>query len=209
MPDLPEHTTQTAAICAERARWRSELRRAALARRMALDDAEYLRLGTAITTHLLDLLSQRAPGVLGFCWPVRREFDTRPLLAQLAPLGWRACMPVVVAENAPMAFHAWTPEMPMSADRYGIPIPIEAQLLAPDVLLVPLVAFDAAGYRLGYGGGYFDRTLAQLDPAPLTVGVGYELNRVDSIRPESHDIPLDRIVTEAASFEPTSGKPHP
>ncbi len=113
------------------------------------------------------------------------------------PLGWQACMPVVVAENMPMAFHAWTPQTAMISDRYGIPIPAEPRELLPDVLLVPLVAFDAAGYRLGYGGGYFDRTLAQLSPAPLTIGVGYELGRVDSILPEAHDIPLDRIVTEA------------
>ncbi len=197
MSDPSEHPAQMAAICTAPAASRQALRSAALARRMALDDATLARFGQAITDHLLVLLSGRAPGVLGFCWPVRREYDSRPLLERLMPLGWQACMPVVVAENVPMAFHAWTPQTAMISDRYGIPIPADPRELLPDVLLVPLVAFDAAGYRLGYGGGYFDRTLAQLSPAPLTIGVGYELGRVDSILPEAHDIPLDRIVTEA------------
>jgi 5,10-methenyltetrahydrofolate synthetase len=85
----------------------------------------------------------------------------------------------------------------MTVDPYGIPIPATPPAPPPDVLLIPLVAFDAAGYRLGYGGGYFDRTLAALDPRPLSVGVGFELARVADLQPAPHDIPLDRIVTEA------------
>jgi 5,10-methenyltetrahydrofolate synthetase len=118
-------------------------------------------------------------------------------------------MPVVVIPAAPMIFRAWTPATPMTTDRHGIPVPVDIPAdpttgdaviepnIAPDILLLPLVAFDAAGYRLGYGGGYFDRTLAARVPRPRAIGVGFELARVPDIRPQAHDLPLDAIVTEA------------
>jgi 5,10-methenyltetrahydrofolate synthetase len=90
----------------------------------------------------------------------------------------------------------------MQDDRYGIPTPIEGEFAVPEVLLIPVNAFDAQGYRLGYGGGFFDRTLAALNPAPLTIGVGFELSRVETIDPQAHDIRLDAIVTEAGVFRP-------
>lgn len=85
----------------------------------------------------------------------------------------------------------------MRPDRFGIPQPVEQVTLDTDLLLVPVNGFDAKGYRIGYGGGYFDRTLASLSPQPLTVGVGFELSRLESIEPQAHDRPLDWIVTEA------------
>lgn len=131
---------------------------------------------------------------------MRREFDPRPLAGRLLALGWQACMPVVIVPDAPMAFHRWHPDTAMKPGHYDIPVPADAIELLPDQVLVPLVAFDAQGYRLGYGGGYFDRTLATLAPLPATIGVGFEVGRVDSIGPEAHDIPLDYIVTEAGFF---------
>ena len=106
-------------------------------------------------------------------------------------------MPVVVAPNAPMNFRTWTPSSAMDSDRHGMPIPASGQTVVPDIVLLPLVAFDPQGFRLGYGGGYFDRTLAVLVPRPLTIGVGFELARVANIRPQAHDLPLDAVVTEA------------
>jgi len=114
----------------------------------------------------------------------------------------RTALPVVVAEGQPLAFREWTPETPLAPDRYGIPTPTAGEWLTPDLILLPLNGFDAAGFRLGYGGGYFDRTLAALAPRPLAVGVGFEINRVDSIRPEAHDQRLDWIVTENGAFRP-------
>ncbi|MRR51927.1 MAG: 5-formyltetrahydrofolate cyclo-ligase, partial [Rhodocyclaceae bacterium] len=111
--------------------------------------------------------------------------------------GWRLALPVVTIPNAPLAFRAWTPATATSKDRYGIPTPLDGDWLTPTVLLLPLVAFDNAGYRLGYGGGYFDRTLAAMVPSPLAVGLGFELARVPSIHPEPHDMRLDAIITEA------------
>ena len=114
--------------------------------------------------------------------------------------GFAALLPVVVAPGAPLAFRAWTPDSELVADRYGIPTPTTGEFVVPQALLLPVNGFDAAGYRLGYGGGFFDRTLAAQSPAPLAIGVGFELSRTDSIRPEPHDIRLDAMVSEAGVF---------
>ena len=98
-----------------------------------------------------------------------------------------------------MTFRAWAPDSTMSVDRHGIPIPADDAVLVPDVVLLPLVAFDMRGFRLGYGGGYFDRTLVGIVPRPFTVGIGFEVARVDTIQPQAHDIPLDAVVTEAGA----------
>lgn len=182
---------------------RNALRRARIAARIALPPAEHRRLSQRIETHLAAVLVQHPPRILGFCWPYRAEFDCRPLVTRLlaADGALRACLPVVRAPGLPMDFRAWTPRSPMQTDRYGIHHPVHGEALSPDVLLMPVNAFDAQGYRLGYGAGYFDRTLATLAPPPLTIGIGFELARVASIDPASHDIPLDAVVTEAgASF---------
>ena len=140
---------------------------------------------------------------VGFCWPMLNEPDLRPLIevwiGQGDP-GFTALLPVVVAPKTPLAFRAWTPQTPMVKDRYGIETPAEGEFIVPQALLIPVNAFDAAGYRIGYGGGFFDRTLATTVPKPLSIGVGFELARVDSIRPEAYDMPLDAMVTEAGVF---------
>lgn len=177
--------------------FRTALRREKIAARMGLDDAGYARVSAMIEKYLMALLRPLQPGMLAFCWPVRREFDCRPLAAELIESGWQACQPVVVEPGAPMRFRPWTPETPMTTDRHGIPIPAGDGEVSPDVVLLPLVAFDEQGYRLGYGGGYFDRTLAAGANRPLAVGVGFELARVDTIHPAVHDLRLDAIVTEA------------
>ena len=179
------------------ATFRSRLRREKIAARLALSDDDHKRASAAIERHLEVLLATRPARVLAFCWPLRREFDCRPLVERLLARGWCAAQPVVTAEAAPMAFRPWTPDTAMTKDRHGIPIPAGDQTVIPDVVLLPLVAFDAQGYRIGYGGGYFDRTLAALSPRPFSVGIGFELARVDSVRPEVHDVRLDALVTEA------------
>ena len=182
--------------------WRRGLRREMVARRAALSVAEHDALSARIVAHALAALP--APVVAAFCWPIKHEPDVRALLAAWARAGVRTALPVVVAEGQPLAFREWTPETPLAPDRYGIPTPTTGEWLTPDLILLPLNGFDAAGYRLGYGGGYFDRTLAALAPRPLAVGVGFEINRVDSIRPEAHDQRLDWIVTENGAFRPVA-----
>ena len=177
--------------------WRRVLRREMVARRTALSDAEHDALSTRIVEHLLAALP--TPRVFAFCWPIKHEPDVRAVVERWAVGGGQAALPVVVAEDTPLAFRLWTPEAALEMDRYGIPTPITGDFVVPDMILLPLNGFDAAGYRLGYGGGYFDRTLAALSPRPLAVGVGFEVNRLASIRPEVHDQRLDWLVTEAGA----------
>lgn len=180
--------------------WRRALRQAMVARRTALSTAEHAALSARIVDRALAALA--LPKVAAFCWPIKHEPDIRALLTVWAEAGVRSALPVVVGEGQPLAFREWTPTTPLAPDRYGIPTPTGGAWLTPDLILLPLNGFDAAGYRLGYGGGYFDRTLAALAPRPLAVGVGFEINRVDSIRPEAHDQRLDWIVTENGAFRP-------
>lgn len=180
--------------------WRRGLRREMVARRAALSVAEHDALSARIVAHALAALP--APVVAAFCWPIKHEPDVRGLLTTWARAGVRTALPVVVAEGQALAFREWTPETPLAPDRYGIPTPTAGEWLTPEMILLPLNGFDAAGYRLGYGGGYFDRTLAALAPRPLAVGVGFEINRIDSIQPEAHDQRLDWIVTENGAFRP-------
>ncbi len=181
---------------------RREMRHAALHTREALSAERHAELSVALCAHLLPLVESLAPATLGFCWPYRAEPDLREFVT-----GWldavparRAALPVVRAPDAPLAFLRWMPETAMRTDVYGIPVPAINETVLPDVVLIPLNAFDAHGYRLGYGGGFFDRTLAAMSPQPITIGVGFELGRVESILPEPHDRPLDWIVTEAGAF---------
>ncbi|MBP5997721.1 MAG: 5-formyltetrahydrofolate cyclo-ligase [Azonexus sp.] len=182
--------------------WRRGLRQEMVARRAALAEAEHAALSARIVAHAQAAVP--LPAVAAFCWPIKHEPDVRALLATWARAGARTALPVVVAEGQPLAFREWTPETPLEPDRYGIPTPIAGAWLTPDLILLPLNGFDAAGFRLGYGGGFFDRTLAALVPRPLAVGVGFEINRMDSIRPEEHDQRLDWIVTENGAFRPVA-----
>lgn len=177
--------------------WRRALRRDMVARRAALSDAGHEALSARIVDHLLTALP--LPRIVAFCWPIKHEPDVRAAIPRWAEQGVSAALPVVVREGAPLAFRLWTPDTPLAADRYGIPTPTAGEFVQPDMLLLPLNGFDADGYRLGYGGGYFDRTLAALSPRPLAVGVGFEINRLPTIRPEAHDQRLDWLVTEAGA----------
>lgn len=176
---------------------RRVLRREMVARRAALSDAEHAGLSARIVEQLLAALP--TPRVFAFCWPIKHEPDVRAVVEPWAVRGAQAALPVVMAENTALAFRLWTPETALEMDRYGIPTPTTGDFVVPDMILLPLNGFDAAGYRLGYGGGYFDRTLAALSPRPLAVGVGFEVNRLASIHPEVHDQRLDWLVTEAGA----------
>ncbi len=185
--------------------YRNALRSRLIAAREALPAETHARLSQEIKRHLDVLVDTLQPGVLAFCWPFRAEFDARPLVAARLPRGLRACLPVVVDTDSPLEFREWAPHSEMVRDRYGIHIPARGETLRPDTLLMPLNGFDEAGFRLGYGGGYFDRSLAALAPRPRAIGVGFELARVESIRPQEHDLPMDTIVTEVGVFAVEGG----
>jgi 5,10-methenyltetrahydrofolate synthetase len=178
--------------------WRRALRREMVERRAALDDGTHARWSAAIVGHLQASLP--TPRIVAFCWPIKHEPDVRAVVGHWRAAGALAALPVVVEADAPLQFRCWDEQTTLLPDRYGIPTPADGDWLQPDLILLPLNGFDAAGYRLGYGGGFFDRTLAAMQPRPLAVGVGFEINRLDSIRPETHDQRLDWIVTEAGVF---------
>ena len=176
---------------------RLRLRNERIAAREALLATEHESKSAAVLEYLYQHLSQRAPSLLAFYWPIRAEVDCRPLIQRLMALDWRSCLPVVVKRDAALAFRVWTPDSLMVPGEYGIPVVSIGEAVAPGVILLPVNAFDNAGYRLGYGGGYFDRTLASMHPRPYTIGVGFDLARVDSIRPCAHDVALDALATES------------
>jgi 5-formyltetrahydrofolate cyclo-ligase len=189
--------------------FRNALRSRLIAAREALPADIHAQLSRKVERHLGELLDALNPAVLAFCWPFRGEFDARALVSGRLPGGLRACLPVVMDNDSPLEFREWTPNSEMIEDRYGIHIPARGEALRPDAILMPLNGFDEAGYRLGYGGGYFDRSLAALSPRPRAIGVGFELARVASIRPQAHDLPMDFIVTESGIFQVEAGRLQP
>ncbi len=188
---------------------RSALRSRLIAAREALPADIHAQLSRKVERHLGALVDALNPAVLAFCWPFRSEFDARALVSGRLPGGLHACLPVVMDNDSPLEFREWTPNSEMIEDRYDIHIPARGAALRPDAILMPLNGFDAAGYRLGYGGGYFDRSLAAIAPRPRAIGVGFELARIDSIRPQAHDLPMDFIVTEAGIFDVKAGRLQP
>ena len=185
---------------------RQNLRRNVLAARAALPPEEVSRRSALICQHLLAHFAQIQGLRLGFCWPVRNEPDIRPVLALWRAGGSPTCLPLVLSEASALAFRDWQPGERLEADRYGIPSCPEGPLVIPEVLLLPCNAVDAGAYRLGYGGGFFDRTLAKLQPRPLAIGLAFEDSRVDSIFPGEYDQPLDALVTEAGAWQRVDGR---
>lgn len=198
-------TSPHSASSAEPAALRRDVRERAIAAREALPQMQREALTARIENHLDALVAQLAPRALGFCWPYRGEPDLRAWTARwlAAGSGRQAALPVVLERATPLVFRRWTADAAMALDRHGIPYPAAGEMVVPDLVLIPLNAFDNAGFRLGYGGGYFDRTLAQIDP--VAVGVGFECGRVASVHPQPHDKPMHWIVTEAGAQETVIG----
>jgi len=180
--------------------WKAALRKELLAKRVAISDADRHAWNAAITQHLIDGFPQLAAMVIGIYWPYQGEFDPRFALHHFRNLGATAALPEVVRKAEPLQFRAWWPGVPMTTGVYDIPVPDGTDLVVPQALIIPPVGFDGAGYRLGYGGGFYDRTLATAAPRPLTIGVAYELSRVPTIHPQEFDLPMDYVVTERGIF---------
>ncbi len=176
---------------------RAALRRRLLAAREAMPPPARATASAAITRALIAQLGDANPGVVAGYLPHRGEYECQPVLERVAALGGLVALPVPLRPRRAMIFRRWTPETPMAAGPGGILHPADGPSLTPDLVLVPLVGFDATGHRLGYGGGYYDRTLAALSPRPVTIGVAFELGRLGTLQPKPHDVALDWIVTEA------------
>jgi len=177
--------------------WRRERRRERIAERKQLPDADRRGRNAAIDSWLEAGFAPLGGRRVGFCWPFAAEPEPRFAIRRWRAQGSRAALPVVVAPRTPLEFREWWPGAPMASGVYDIPYPVDTPTLELDAVLVPVNGFDEAGYRLGYGGGYFDRTLAALARRPVCIGLGYETARMATIHPQPHDIPFDFIVTEA------------
>jgi 5-formyltetrahydrofolate cyclo-ligase len=175
-------------------KWRRLMRTELLSRRMAIPrgENETVRL---VRDLICEDFSELGHACIGFYWPFKGEIDLRHIVQGFQERGAEVALPVVVERQHPLEFWLWHPGMKLERGIWNIPIPRERNPVRPTFLLVPLLGFDAAGYRLGYGGGYYDRTLASLDPKPVTIGVGHELGRLETIYPQPHDMPMDVIVT--------------
>jgi 5-formyltetrahydrofolate cyclo-ligase len=176
--------------------WRRAERQRLLALRTSTSPAERRAWGDEIGARLHSVLIERPGVTLGVYWPFKAEFDPRPLVGRLIAEGFAAALPVVIDKNGPLEYRLWRPGDPLVDGVWDIPIPERREIVRPQAVLAPLVGFDHDCYRLGYGGGYFDRTLAAFVPRPLAIGVGFELSQLETIYPQDFDIPMDWIVTE-------------
>lgn len=176
---------------------KADLRKQLLTARRALDPATRAAWDRAIGDHVIDWWKTARPAALGVYWPLRDEPDLHPAYAELARLGARLLLPVVVQKDAALEFAEWRIGEEMVKDQMGVAVPadLRLQVAYPPALLVPCLGFNPQGYRLGYGGGFYDRTLARHTPRPQTLGIAYQCLQVpfDS---DGHDVALDRIMTE-------------
>lgn len=191
--------------------WRTERRKGLLNQRLSLNATARCELSREIVAQLVGLISASAYPTLGLYWPIRGEIDVRELARKHSAAGGRTALPVIVTKHAPVEFWQWDPGMRTEQGVLNIPVPGERHLLIPDVLVVPLLGFDRAHFRLGYGGGYYDRTLAAAKPRPLTIGVASADAELHTIYPQPHDVPMDVIVTDrfilGADAVPRRGPP--
>lgn len=180
--------------------WRKSERTRLLLERSALSEETLAGLRSRIDIHIERTFPDLVHGVLAFCWPYKNEYDVRHLAAALRRRGATTAMPVVVAPKTPLIFREWHPGVKLADGPLGIPYPVDSREVRPDHVLLPMLGWDAQGYRLGYGGGFFDRTLASLARRPRVIGLAYEQAYMQTIQPQPHDIPVDFVVTERGVY---------
>ncbi len=176
--------------------WRVEQRKLLLEQRKRIVLNERRRIEARVIRGLFDWLSGHSISRLGFYWPIKGELNLRLLIDRLAIRKVEFALPVVTERNRPLEYWSWSPGDDMTRGFWNIPVPARQKKVLPDAVIAPLVGYDRQNYRLGYGGGYFDRTLAALWPRPLVIGVGLDTSGLETIHPQPHDIPMDVVVTE-------------
>ena len=179
------------------ARWRKAERERLIGARLALSVELRAAQTLAIAGDLSPLIPTAPDTMVSVYWPIRAEPDLRPWMHAMWERGVRIALPVAIALGQPLVFREWRPNARMARGLWKIPYPAEGGEVVPTVVLAPLVGFDQDCYRLGYGGGFFDRTLAHFPAKPLVIGVGYPSARIPTIFPQPHDIPMDWVVTGA------------
>ena len=185
--------------------WRRTQRERLIRERAALDAATLER-----WRRRMDVFLERSfPGLAGrrvaFCWPIRNEYDVRHFARTLRARGALTALPVVVAPKQPLIFREWHPGIALAKGALDIPYPERSAQVVPEAVLLPMNGWDTQGYRLGYGAGFFDRTLASLEKRPVVIGVSYEQARLATIHPQPWDLPVDYVVTERGVYRRDPG----
>jgi 5-formyltetrahydrofolate cyclo-ligase len=177
---------------------KAALRKALRTARGGIDAAIKVQWDAHIGAQIVAWWRLRQTPSIGVYWPLAGEPDLRAAYAELETAGVRLALPVVMERDAPLAFAAWSPGEPMTPDQQGVQVPARLRFVErPAALLIPCLGFDTDNYRLGYGGGYYDRTL-EGTPRPHTLGIAYS-NQQATFPHDAYDIPLDVIVTELTS----------
>ncbi|MGA1805415.1 5-formyltetrahydrofolate cyclo-ligase [Rhizobium sp. HT1-10] len=200
----------TDSLSKEIATWRTTERERLFALRIAATNAERVSFVFAISNVLDEILGDIAGKSVAAYWPFLGEPDLRGWMPATAAAGGVRLLPVIVAMKEPLEFRPWNIGEKLHRGLWNIPVPVAGKSIRPDIVIAPLVGFDSACYRLGYGGGFFDRTIAAFTPTPVIIGVGYSFQKLPTIKPHVHDIPMDVIVTENGAFRRVPDcRPHP
>lgn len=181
---------------ADVARWRKAERNRLIEARLALDTQERQARSERIAVTLDRIVGRVSGRIVGSYWPFRGEPDLRNWSIRVIERGGRIALPVVIRKGWPLEFRIWSPGDPLERGIMDILVPSRGPSVQPDVAIAPVVGFDAANFRLGYGGGFFDRTLAAMPRRAFVIGVGYAESRLNTIYPQPHDIAMDAIVTD-------------
>ena len=176
--------------------WRKAKRAELLKARLELAPEARRQFTQRVLECLIGNFRESCLGTVGLYFPFRGEIDLMPFFEQVRAWGGSTSLPVVVAKGQPLEFHEWKRGQSLQKGALGIPFPPHGARVEPQTLVIPLVGFDAACYRLGYGAGFYDYTLEAATTRPTTIGVGFELARLDTVYPHPHDVPMDFIVTE-------------
>ncbi len=178
-------------------RWRKAERARLIKERLTLAIDTRRRYDARIAKNLEAAIGRVEGLIISAYWPLRGEPNLLPFLNYLEACRGRCALPVVIEQGKPLVFRAWSPGDPLVRGVWNIPTPKdEAFVVEPDVVITPVIGFDPDCYRLGYGGGFYDRTLAALPKCPRVFGVGYTLAGIPTIHPQWHDIPMGAVVTE-------------
>jgi 5-formyltetrahydrofolate cyclo-ligase len=180
--------------------WRKTMRAELLEKRAAVSTEQHQAWSDTMTGLLVSGFPMLRQMTVSLYWPFQGEFDPRYAIRHFRESGAVAALPVVIEKRAPLQFREWWPGVATSKGVFDLPVPEGTRVVVPQALLIPPVGFDDRGYRLGYGGGYFDRTLSTISPQPLKIGVAFEMSRLETIYPQAYDIPLDFIVTERCIY---------
>lgn len=178
------------------ARWRKAERKRLIDERLAGDAAGRQAKSEKIAAALDRTIGKTGNHIVSSYWPFRGEPDLRNWAIRLIERGGRVALPVVIQKGWPLEFRIWSPGDPLEKGVWDILVPARGPSVQPDVVIAPVVGFDGMKYRLGYGGGFFDRTLAAMRRRPFVIGVGYASGAIPTIYPQPHDIPMDVIVTD-------------